>query len=292
MLFVWSRRTPFPRCYQHGLRKLLYLVVRIQRHYWNRRNLSRLAHSPFSKDRCSSFSDWEFLTCYILERLRFQRIRWVHASSKLVRFSTEIGVFEHSQNPVRKKSWTYCSLLQPYLGTFPSGCWWIVYLSEPGAKVAVLCKTDGPNDPVADSAFATTDEFGNFTIDLPSQLHATENLERACTVKVLQLPADSSCRLRHCPSTTYGLRLSSQEDGVRAYTTGVIRIQNSDTPHDKCVSVEERTERRWTIIWNKVDRKQTMACEIGVHVCINIEEKVKFWETSSLVSSIAIRKRV
>ena len=95
MLFVWSRRTPFPRCYQHGLRKLLYLVVRIQRHYWNRRNLSRLAHSPFSKDRCSSFSDWEFLTCYILERLRFQRIRWVHASSKLVWFSTEIGVFEY-----------------------------------------------------------------------------------------------------------------------------------------------------------------------------------------------------
>ena len=119
-----------------------------------------------------------------------------------------------------------------------------MYLSEPGAKVAVLCKTDRPNDQVADSAFATTDEFGNFTIDLPSQLHATANLERACTVKVLQLPADSSCRLRHCPSTTYGLRLSSQEDGVRAYTTGVIRLQNSDTPHDKCVSVEERTERR------------------------------------------------
>ncbi|RLN38977.1 uncharacterized protein C2845_PM01G46180 [Panicum miliaceum] len=114
----------------------------------------------------------------------------------------------------------------------------------PGAKVALLCKTDGPNDQVADSAFATTDAFGNFTIDLPSQLHATANLERACTVKVLQLPADSSCRLRHCPSTTYGLRLSSEEDGIRAYTTGVIRLQNSDTPHDKCVSAEERTERR------------------------------------------------
>ncbi|CAN6300024.1 unnamed protein product [Urochloa humidicola] len=114
----------------------------------------------------------------------------------------------------------------------------------PGAKVAVLCETGGPNDQVANSAFATTDEFGNFTIDLPSQLHATANLERACTVKVLQLPADSSCRLRHHPSTAYGLRLSSEEDGVRAYTTGVIRLQNSDTPHEKCVSIEERTERR------------------------------------------------
>ncbi|CAN6311768.1 unnamed protein product [Urochloa humidicola] len=114
----------------------------------------------------------------------------------------------------------------------------------PGAKVAVLCETGGSNDQVANSVFATTDEFGNFTIDLPSQLHATANLERACTVKVLQLPADSSCRLRHHPSTTYGLRLSSKEDGVRAYTTGVIRLQNSDTPHEKCVSVEERTKRR------------------------------------------------
>lgn len=119
-----------------------------------------------------------------------------------------------------------------------------MYLSEPGAKVAVLCETECPNDQAANSALATTDEFGNFTIDLPSQLHATANLERACTVKVLQLPADSSCRLRHQPSTTYGLMLASQEDGVRAYTTGVIRLQNNDTPHGKCVSVEERTGRR------------------------------------------------
>ncbi|OEL25163.1 hypothetical protein BAE44_0013818 [Dichanthelium oligosanthes] len=115
----------------------------------------------------------------------------------------------------------------------------------PGAKVAVLCKTDdGPDDQVANPTFARTDEFGNFTIDLPSQLHAIPNLERACAVKVLQLPADSSCRLHHCPSTNYGLRLSSEEHGVRAYTTGVMRLQNSDTPHHKCLSVEERTERR------------------------------------------------
>ncbi|KAF8686238.1 hypothetical protein HU200_043622 [Digitaria exilis] len=114
----------------------------------------------------------------------------------------------------------------------------------PGAKVAVLCETDGPNDEVANSAFATTDEFGNFSIDLPSQLHATANLERACSVKVLQLPEDSSCRLHHHPSTSYGLKLFFEEDGVRAYTTGEIPLQNSDTPHDKCKSVEERTKRR------------------------------------------------
>jgi hypothetical protein len=119
-----------------------------------------------------------------------------------------------------------------------------VYLSESGAKVAVLCETDGPKDQVANSTFAVTDEFGNFTIGLPSQLHATANLERACTVRVLQLPADSACRLRNHPGTTYGLTLTSQEDGVRAYTTGVIRLQNNDTPREKCVSVEERTRTR------------------------------------------------
>ncbi|XP_062204879.1 uncharacterized protein LOC133906930 [Phragmites australis] len=100
----------------------------------------------------------------------------------------------------------------------------------PGAKVAVICETEGRNQ-VANSAFATTDEFGNFTIDLPSQLHATPNLETACVVKVLQIPIDSLCRLRHRLGSTYGLKLSSGEDGVRAYTTGVIRLQDSNTSH-------------------------------------------------------------
>ncbi|KAL6622960.1 hypothetical protein ACP70R_032839 [Stipagrostis hirtigluma subsp. patula] len=117
----------------------------------------------------------------------------------------------------------------------------LLAFNMPGAKVAVSCKTEG-TDQVANAVFATTDEYGNFTIDLPSQLHATPNLEKACVVKVLQLPVDS-CRLHHHPSSTYGLRLSSQEDGFRAYTTGVIRLQNSDTPSDKCVTVEN-SERR------------------------------------------------
>ncbi|KAL6640859.1 hypothetical protein ACP70R_019040 [Stipagrostis hirtigluma subsp. patula] len=118
----------------------------------------------------------------------------------------------------------------------------VVHQLRHGAKVAVSCKTDEGTNQVANAVFATTDEYGNFTIDLPSQLHATPNLEKACVVKVLQLPVDS-CRLHHRPSSTYGLRLSSQEDGFRAYTTGVIRLQNSDTPSEKCVTVEN-SERR------------------------------------------------
>ncbi|WVZ99475.1 hypothetical protein U9M48_044766 [Paspalum notatum var. saurae] len=116
----------------------------------------------------------------------------------------------------------------------------------PGAKVAVTCETEGVNNhQAANSAFATTDEYGNFSIDLPSHLHATPNIEKACAVKVLQLPADTSCRLGHRPGATYGLMLlSSEEDGVRAYTAGVIRLQNGGAPSDRCVSVENITERR------------------------------------------------
>ncbi|KAG0548408.1 hypothetical protein BDA96_01G164500 [Sorghum bicolor] len=120
----------------------------------------------------------------------------------------------------------------------------LLALDMPGAKVAVTCKSDRtPSNQLDSFAFATTDEYGNFTIDLPPQLHATPDLEKACTVKVLQLPADS-CRLRHRTGDTYGLRLSSVEDGVRAYTAGVIRLQDSDTPSDHCVGVEHMSERR------------------------------------------------
>ncbi|CAD6205947.1 unnamed protein product [Miscanthus lutarioriparius] len=120
----------------------------------------------------------------------------------------------------------------------------LLTLEMPGAKVAVTCESESPtpSNQLDSLAFATTDEYGNFTIDLPPQLHATPDLEKACTVRVLQLPADS-CRLRH-RSDTYGLRLSSVEDGVRAYTAGVIRLQVSDAPSDHCVGVEHMSERR------------------------------------------------
>ncbi|KAJ1263918.1 hypothetical protein BS78_09G223100 [Paspalum vaginatum] len=97
----------------------------------------------------------------------------------------------------------------------------------PGAKVAVTCETESGNKhQAANSAFATTDEYGNFSIDLPSHLHATPSIEKACAVKVLQLPADTSCRLGHRPGANYGLKLSSsKEDGIRAYTAGVIRLR-------------------------------------------------------------------
>lgn len=117
----------------------------------------------------------------------------------------------------------------------------------PGSKVAVTCKSEGPNTSTmaANSAFATTDESGNFTIELPSRLHATPNLEDACSVTVLTLPPDSACHAGHSPGSPYRLQpSSSEEDGVRTYTTGSIWLQHNDTPSEECVQEESRSDQR------------------------------------------------
>ncbi|KAF7043998.1 hypothetical protein CFC21_053283 [Triticum aestivum] len=113
----------------------------------------------------------------------------------------------------------------------------------PGSKVAVTCATEGPNT-MANSAFATTNEYGNFSIELPSRLHATPSLETACSVKVLELPPDSACRVGGGRGSSHGLRLSSSDGGVRTYTTGVIRLQHGGTPSGKCVQEEDTSDRR------------------------------------------------
>jgi len=113
----------------------------------------------------------------------------------------------------------------------------------PGSKVTVTCATEGPNT-AANSASATTDEYGNFTIELPSRLHATPSLENAFSVKVLELPPESACRAGGGRGSSYSLRLSSSEDGARAYTTGVIRLQHDDTQSGKCVQEQSRSDGR------------------------------------------------
>uniref|UniRef100_A0A0E0M6F9 Uncharacterized protein n=1 Tax=Oryza punctata TaxID=4537 RepID=A0A0E0M6F9_ORYPU len=107
----------------------------------------------------------------------------------------------------------------------------LLSIELPGATVGVACETGGIKTMV-NSVFTITDENGNFTIELPSRFHATPNLEKACSVKVLQLPLDCVCWLRHSPSYYHGIQLSSSEDGIRSYTTGVIRLQHHDTKSD------------------------------------------------------------
>uniref|UniRef100_A0A0D3HC44 Uncharacterized protein n=1 Tax=Oryza barthii TaxID=65489 RepID=A0A0D3HC44_9ORYZ len=107
----------------------------------------------------------------------------------------------------------------------------LLSIELPGATVGVACETGGIKT-MANSVFTVTDENGNFTIELPSRLHATPNLEKACSVKVLQLPLDCACWPRRSPSYYHGIQLSSSEDGIRSYKTGVIRLQHHDTKSD------------------------------------------------------------
>ncbi|PKA59840.1 hypothetical protein AXF42_Ash015898 [Apostasia shenzhenica] len=93
-----------------------------------------------------------------------------------------------------------------------------------GAKVAVACRTDeGISRRRRNYAIGTTDEFGDFMIDLPSQLHAVPKLQDSCVVRVLRLPRSSLCR--HLSSVNpRRIELSSVGNGIRVYTGGNIKI--------------------------------------------------------------------
>nr|GMD47470.1 Non-classical arabinogalactan protein [Ipomoea batatas] len=72
----------------------------------------------------------------------------------------------------------------------------------------------------------TTDEYGEFLIDLPSHLHALPNLHNICRVKILHLPRGSTCSTH--PSFKgkgKGIKLTAIRDvGVRTYTAHNIHI--------------------------------------------------------------------
>ncbi|KAJ4957033.1 hypothetical protein NE237_013816 [Protea cynaroides] len=92
-----------------------------------------------------------------------------------------------------------------------------------GAKVAITCKK-GRKMRKSICAQGRTDEYGDFIIDLPSNLHAIPRLEKVCFVKVVALPKNSPCRrVLHVKSK--GIRLSSVGNGIRTYTPGKMRFQ-------------------------------------------------------------------
>ncbi|XP_021902361.1 uncharacterized protein LOC110817943 [Carica papaya] len=93
----------------------------------------------------------------------------------------------------------------------------------PGASVTVKCSKSGESKWVWERGM--TDEYGDFLIDLPSQLHATPNLEKTCYVKVLRLPTNSQCRPAYVKKQK-GLKLSSVGNGIRTYSAGRIRFQH------------------------------------------------------------------
>lgn len=117
-------------------------------------------------------------------------------------------------------------MLRTYMNRF------ILCCCPAGASVAVFCGTSGKSRK--SWARGTTDEYGDFLIDLPSCLHAIPNLEKVCLVKVLHLPKNSDCR----PAFTgkqKGIKLLSIEDGSRAYTANTINLTTK--PSKTCKDV-------------------------------------------------------
>ncbi|OMO76962.1 Pollen Ole e 1 allergen/extensin [Corchorus capsularis] len=102
-----------------------------------------------------------------------------------------------------------------------------------GALVAVKCQTASKSK--SGSAQATTDEYGEFVIDLPSHLHGVPDLQKACEVKVLQIPKNSKCRPAFVKKHK-GLKFSSIGNGIRTYTSGKIRFQHiTSKPLKTCI---------------------------------------------------------
>ncbi|XP_030456892.2 uncharacterized protein LOC115677821 [Syzygium oleosum] len=91
-----------------------------------------------------------------------------------------------------------------------------------GALVGVKCRTSKNEISLAWTR-GIADEFGDFTIDLPSHLHAIPDLPKECSVELLRVPRSSLCR----PARGHRrkrLRLASVRDGVRSYEVGNIRL--------------------------------------------------------------------
>ncbi|CAN4126953.1 unnamed protein product [Withania somnifera] len=91
----------------------------------------------------------------------------------------------------------------------------------PGASVGVFCGSSGKTR--RSWARNTTDEDGDFLIDLPSHLHAIPNLEKTCVAKVLHLPRNTICE-RAFRGKHKGLELASIGEGIRTYKTHTIHL--------------------------------------------------------------------
>ncbi|CAL9014972.1 unnamed protein product [Prunus brigantina] len=105
-----------------------------------------------------------------------------------------------------------------------------------GALVSVNCHVSGRKRK---SSFAQgfTDEYGDFIIDLPSNLHAIPNLHKTCSVRVVRIPKNTQCRPAYVRRHK-GLKLSSVGNGIRTYNAGNIRFQHlTSKPSEACIKM-------------------------------------------------------
>ncbi|KAF4368800.1 hypothetical protein CsatB_012552 [Cannabis sativa] len=103
-----------------------------------------------------------------------------------------------------------------------------------GALVGVTCHINGQKGK-SSWIKGVTDEYGDFTIDLPSHLHAIPHLDRKCSVKILRIPKNSLCKPAYVKRHK-SLSLSSVGNGIRTYDAGTVRFQHlTSTTKQGCV---------------------------------------------------------
>ncbi|KAJ4878047.1 Pollen Ole e 1 allergen and extensin family protein [Raphanus sativus] len=96
-------------------------------------------------------------------------------------------------------------------------------IAIPGATVAIKCHTGFKRR--SRWIKAVTDDLGEFEIDLPSQLHAVEDLENTCVVKPIHVPELYGCYHNSRNNTHKRIKLFSSTNSIRVYKTGKIRLQ-------------------------------------------------------------------
>ncbi|GMI72253.1 hypothetical protein HRI_000894600 [Hibiscus trionum] len=112
----------------------------------------------------------------------------------------------------------------------------------PGAMVAFKCET--LSKIKSSTIQTTTDEYGDFTIDLPSHLHGTTNLEKMCSVEIIRIPKKSMCQPTLVKKHKR-LTLSSIRNEIRTYTVGKIRLQHITSKSLKsCITEATNTAKR------------------------------------------------
>ncbi|CAI0374289.1 unnamed protein product [Linum tenue] len=111
----------------------------------------------------------------------------------------------------------------------------------PGALVAVNCLTRG-NKKRSASVQTLTDEFGDFTIDLPSELHGIPEMDKTCCVTVLRMPKKTTCRPAYVQKHK-ALELYSVGNGIRNYSAGKIPfLHSASKPLQACSKTRHTIE--------------------------------------------------
>ncbi|CAN6477811.1 unnamed protein product [Victoria cruziana] len=94
--------------------------------------------------------------------------------------------------------------------------------SVSGAMVILRCRRGRKTVRIEGLA----DKWGEFTIELPSELHAWPMLETSCKVTVPQMPKNSGCYSGHHMEPRSAMKELSGSNGLRVYDAGTLWITN------------------------------------------------------------------